>query len=148
MCGCTSSTGNPKSYSLNQQGAASSSKEKKITPAKKSKRIPISKQLSSIKALGKGSDLEKAVAVAALVYDNAADAEGKLSKSEAKKLLQDEFAHFTQGQETKPKYQEIMSALEENKNEKIDFEDFMVQLLSLTLMSDLRQEIQNVQKTK
>lgn len=57
--------------------------------------------------------------------------------------------HFpSQGQETKPKYQEMMSALDENKNDKIDFEDFMVHVVSLTLMSDLRQEIQNVQKSK
>lgn len=54
----------------------------------------------------------------------------------------------SQGQETKPKYQEIISALDENKNDQTDFEDFMVQLLSLTLMSDLRQEIRNVRKTK
>uniref|UniRef100_A0A803TSE4 Sentan, cilia apical structure protein n=1 Tax=Anolis carolinensis TaxID=28377 RepID=A0A803TSE4_ANOCA len=99
-------------------------------------------------ALEKGSDLEKAIATAALVFDNAADADGKLSKSDAKQLLESQFIHFMQGQETKPKYQEIISALDENKEDKIYFEDFMVQLLSLTLMSDLRQEIQNVRKTK
>ncbi|XP_007434860.1 sentan [Python bivittatus] len=143
MCGCASSTGTT-SYSLNHPKDVSSTKVSKKT----SKRIPISKQLASIKALGKSSDLEKAVATAALVYDNAADAEGKLSKSEAKKLFQSQFMHFIQGQETKPKYQEIISALDENKNDQIDFEDFMVHLLSLTLMSDLRQEIQNVRKTK
>ncbi|XP_053158702.1 sentan [Hemicordylus capensis] len=146
MCGCASSTGDTKSYSLNQPEASST---KAIhSSAKMHKQIPISKQLASLKALGKGSDLEKAVATAALVYDNAADTEGKLSKSEAKKLLQTQFVHFIQGQETKPKYQEIISALDENKDDQIDFEDFMVQLLSLTLMSDLRQEIQNVRKTK
>ncbi|KAL7986217.1 hypothetical protein Chor_011383 [Crotalus horridus] len=143
MCGCTSST-ETTSYSPNHPKDVSSTKVSKKTL----KRIPISKQLSSIKALGKSSELEKAVATAALVYDNAADAEGKLSKSEAKKLLLIQFTHFIQGQETKPKYQEMMSALDENKNDKIDFEDFMVHVVSLTLMSDLRQDIQNVQKTK
>ncbi|XP_020660794.2 sentan [Pogona vitticeps] len=148
MCGCTSSTRNTISHSPNQPGTAVSDKEANASSKKMPRRIPISKQLASIKALGKGSDLEKAVATAALVYDNAADADGKLSKSDAKKLLESQFVHFMQGQETKPKYQEIMSGLDENKDDPIDFEDFMVQLLSLALMSDLRQEIQNVQKTK
>ncbi|XP_061478041.1 sentan [Rhineura floridana] len=148
MCGCASSTADTKSYSVNQPTDASSKKGTNLTSKRMPKRIPISKQLASIKVLGKGSDLEKAVATAALVYDNAADTEGKLSKTEAKQLLETQFVHFMQGQETKPKYQEILSALEENKDEHIDFEDFMVQLLSLTLMSDLRQEIRSVQKTK
>uniref|UniRef100_A0A670XU59 Sentan, cilia apical structure protein n=1 Tax=Pseudonaja textilis TaxID=8673 RepID=A0A670XU59_PSETE len=100
--------------------------------------------IHSCRLLLKSSDLEKAMATAALVYDNEADAEGKLSKCEAKKLLLIQFMHFVKGQETKPKYQEMMSALDENKNDKIDFEDFMVHVVSLTLMSDLRQEIQNV----
>ncbi|XP_034264695.1 sentan [Pantherophis guttatus] len=143
MCGCTSSREST-SYSLDHSNDVSSTKVSKKTL----KRVPISKQLASIKGLGKSSDLEKAVATAALVYDNAADAEGKLSKCEAKKLLLIQFMHFIQGQETKPKYQEMMSALDENKNDKIDFEDFMVHVVSLTLMSDLRQEIQNVQKSK
>ncbi|XP_044307638.1 sentan [Varanus komodoensis] len=148
MCGCTSSKGNTDSYPVNQPGNDSSTKGTKVPPAKMSKRIPIAKQLASIKALSKGTDLEKAVATAALVYDNAADTNGKLSKSDAKNLLQTQFMHFMQGQETKPKYQEIISALDENKNDQLDFEDFMVQLLSLTLMSDLWKEIQNVKKTK
>lgn len=36
------------------------------------------------------------MATLALVYDNAADAEGKLSKSETKTLLQTQFTHFMQ----------------------------------------------------
>ncbi|GAB0194447.1 synaptoporin [Grus japonensis] len=110
--------------------------------------IPIAKQLASIKALGKGSDLEKAFATAALVYNNAADPEGKLSKAETKSLLQTQFWGFIQGQENKPKYQEIISALDEESENKIDFEDFMILLVSLTLMSDLLQEIKNVKTTK
>ncbi|KFQ14556.1 Sentan, partial [Leptosomus discolor] len=110
--------------------------------------IPIAKQLASIKALGKGSDLEKAFATVALVYNNSADPEGKLSKAETKSLLQTQFGSFTQGQENKPKYQEIISALDEELENKIDFEDFMILLVSLTLMSDLLQEIKNVKTTK
>ncbi|KAG8127953.1 hypothetical protein E2320_014853 [Naja naja] len=144
MCGCTSSTSEATSYSPDHSNDVSSTK----VSNKPLKRISVSKQLASIKGLGKSSDLEKAMATAALVYDNAADAEGKLIKCEAKKLLLIQFMHFVQGQETKPKYQEMMSALDENKNDKIDFEDFMIHVVSLTLMSDLRQEIQNVQKTK
>uniref|UniRef100_A0A8B9IPA4 Sentan, cilia apical structure protein n=1 Tax=Anser cygnoides TaxID=8845 RepID=A0A8B9IPA4_ANSCY len=99
-------------------------------------------------ALEKGSDLEKAVATAALVYNNAADPEGKLSKAETKNLLQTQFLSFIQGQENKPKYQEVISALDEETENKIDFEDFMILLVSLTLMSDLLQEIKNMKTTK
>ncbi|NWZ25288.1 SNTAN protein, partial [Asarcornis scutulata] len=99
-------------------------------------------------ALEKGSDLEKAVATAALVYYNAADPEGKLSKAETKNLLQTQFLSFIQGQENKPKYQEVISSLDEETENKIDFEDFMILLVSLTLMSDLLQEIKNMKTTK
>uniref|UniRef100_A0A8D0H2Z0 Sentan, cilia apical structure protein n=1 Tax=Sphenodon punctatus TaxID=8508 RepID=A0A8D0H2Z0_SPHPU len=104
--------------------------------------------LSPPSALGKGSDLEKAFATAALVYYNAAGPDGKLSKAETKNVLQTQFTHFIQGQDTKPKYLEIISSLDENKDDKIDFEDFMILSLSLTLMSDLLPEIRNVRKTK
>ncbi|XP_060094254.1 sentan [Heteronotia binoei] len=145
MCGCTSSSGNTRSYSL-KQPEASSAKDATSKPRKMPKRIPISKQLAAIKALGKGSDLEKAVTTLVLVYNNAADAEGKLIKSEAKKLLQTQFTHFIQGQEEKPKYQEILASFDESKNEPIDFEDFMVQTLSITLMSDLLEDIKKCTK--
>ncbi|KFO77810.1 Sentan, partial [Cuculus canorus] len=110
--------------------------------------IPIAKQLASIKALGKSSELEKAFATVALVYNNAADPKGKISKAETKNLLQTKFGSFIQGQENKPKYQEIISTLDEESENKIDFEDFMILLVSLTLMSDLLQEIKNVKTTK
>ncbi|NXY01776.1 SNTAN protein, partial [Pteruthius melanotis] len=99
-------------------------------------------------ALRKGSDLEKAFAVAALMYHNYADPEGKLSKAKTRSLLQSQFWHVIQGQENKPKYQEIISYLDEESENKIDFEDFMILLVSLTLMSDLLQEIKNVKTTK
>lgn len=47
-------------------------------------------------ALRKGSDLEKAFATAALVYNNYADHESKLSKAETKSLLQSQFGNFIQ----------------------------------------------------
>ncbi|NXB66249.1 SNTAN protein, partial [Struthidea cinerea] len=99
-------------------------------------------------ALRKGSDLEKAFATAALVYNNYADPNGKLSKAETKSLLLSQFWHVIQGQENKPKYQEIISSLDDESENKIDFEDFMFLLVSLTLMSDLLQEIKNVKTTK
>uniref|UniRef100_A0A8C3RQG6 Sentan, cilia apical structure protein n=1 Tax=Chelydra serpentina TaxID=8475 RepID=A0A8C3RQG6_CHESE len=92
--------------------------------------------------------LEKAFATVAVVYNNSADPEGKLSKAETKTLLQTQFMNFIQGQENKPKYQEIISALDEDKDNKIDFEDFMILLLSLALLSDLLQEIRNIRTTK
>ncbi|KGL85155.1 Sentan, partial [Tinamus guttatus] len=110
--------------------------------------IPIAKQLASIKALRKGSELEKAFATAALVYSNAADARGKLGRGDAKRLLQTQFLSFVQGQENKPKYQEIISALDEESENKMDFEDFMILLVSVALMSDLLQEIRDVKTTK
>lgn len=51
-----------------------------------------------------------------------------------------------QGQEGKPKYQEILASFDESKNEPIDFEDFMVQTLSITLMSDLLEDIKKCAK--
>ncbi|XP_047387865.1 sentan [Sciurus carolinensis] len=112
------------------------------------KSISISKQLASIKALKKGSDLEKAIATAALIFRNSSDPDGKLGKATAKNLLQTQFRNFTEGQETKPKYQEILSELDEHTENKLDFEDFMVLLLSLTIMSDLLQNIWSAKNEK
>ncbi|XP_074861891.1 sentan [Carettochelys insculpta] len=147
MGGCTASTRNSDLCSINQPGAAVTHRATSAT-ANMPKGIPISKQLASVKALRKGSDLEKAFATVALVYNSSADPEGKLSKGESQTLLQTQFMNFIQGQESKPKYQEIISALEEDKDNKIDFEDFVILLLSLALMSDLLQEIRNVRTTK
>ncbi|KAM9182446.1 sentan [Mergus octosetaceus] len=144
MCGCKASVPSTKHYSVNPASPQKSPPAAAGMP----KRMPIAKQLASIKALEKGSDLEKAVATAALVYNNAADPEGKLSKAETKNLLQTQFLSFIQGQENKPKYQEVISSLDEETENKIDFEDFMILLVSLTLMSDLLQEIKNMKTTK
>uniref|UniRef100_A0A2K6F7D8 Sentan, cilia apical structure protein n=1 Tax=Propithecus coquereli TaxID=379532 RepID=A0A2K6F7D8_PROCO len=58
--------------------------------------VSISKQLASIKALRKGSDLEKAIATAALIFRNSSDPDGKLGKPTAKTLLQTQFRNFTE----------------------------------------------------
>ncbi|XP_071405790.1 sentan isoform X2 [Pithys albifrons albifrons] len=147
MCGCRASIPSTKQYSVNQSAPAST-KKSPLSASGMPKGIPIAKQLASIKALGQGSDLEKALATMALVYNNNADPEGKLSRAETKSLLQTQFWHFIQGQENKPKYQEIISDLDGEPENKIDFEDFMMTLVMLTLMSDLLQEIKNVKTTK
>uniref|UniRef100_A0A8C0J1G8 Sentan, cilia apical structure protein n=1 Tax=Chelonoidis abingdonii TaxID=106734 RepID=A0A8C0J1G8_CHEAB len=146
MCGCTSSTQNSKLYSVNQLSAASTQKTTSCNVFHNIANLCMQRFLPI--ALGKGSDLEKAFATVALVYNNSADSEGKLSKAETKSLLQTQFMNFVQGQESKPKYKEIISALDEDKDNKIDFEDFIILLLSLALMSDLLQEIRNLRTTK
>lgn len=55
---------------------------------------------------------------------------------------------FSQGQETKSKYREILAELDEQTENKLDFEDFMVLLLSITVMSDLLQNIWSVKTMK
>ncbi|KAK2534630.1 sentan [Columba livia] len=147
MCGCGASVPSTQQYSVNQPAPASM-KKSPLAEAGMAKRIAIAKQLASIKALGKGSDLEKAFATVALVYNNSADPEGKLSRADTKNLLQTQFGSFIQGQENKPKYQEIISSLDEESENKLDFEDFMIVLISLSLMSDLLQEIRKVKTTK
>lgn len=110
--------------------------------------ISISKQLASIKALKKGSDLEKAIATAALIFRNSSDPDGKLGKATAKNLLQTQFRNFTEGQETKPKYKDLLSELDEHVENKLDFEDFMILVLSITVTSDLLQNIWSVKIMK
>uniref|UniRef100_A0A2K6BZ24 Sentan, cilia apical structure protein n=1 Tax=Macaca nemestrina TaxID=9545 RepID=A0A2K6BZ24_MACNE len=108
----------------------------------------ISLHISSLLALRKCSDLEKAIATTALIFRNSSDSDGKLEKATAKDLLQTQFGNFTEGQETKPKYREILSELDEHTENKLDFEDFMILLLSITVMSDLLQNIWSVKIMK
>ncbi|XP_061076037.1 sentan-like [Conger conger] len=116
--------------------------EPDFTSKKTPKSVPISKQLSSIKALARGSALEKAVATALLVFYNSAGPDGKVSKGDARELLLTQFQTFMQGQESKPKYRETMADLMENQDKRIAMEDFMLFLLGLTVSSDLLTEIQ------
>ncbi|KAF7459555.1 Hypothetical predicted protein [Marmota monax] len=104
--------------------------------------------MSFLTALKKGSDLEKAIATAALIFRNSSDPDGKLGKATAKNLLQTQFRNFTEGQETKSNYQDILSELEEHTENKLDFEDFMILLLSVTVMSDLLQDIWSAKNDK
>ncbi|XP_057562756.1 sentan [Hippopotamus amphibius kiboko] len=137
MCGCTHST-------QDQREPSPAAPASTLTPEKMPKSISISKQLASIKALHKGSDLEKAIATATLIFRNSSDPDGKLGKATAKNLLQTQFRNFTEGQETKPRYKDLLSELDEHTENKLDFEDFMILLLSLTIMSDLLQNIWSV----
>ncbi|XP_050016496.1 sentan [Alexandromys fortis] len=112
------------------------------------KSVSISKQLASIKALKKGSDLEKAMATIALIFRNSSDPDGKVGRATAKNLLQTQFRNFTEREETKPKYQDILSELDEHTENKLDFEDFVILLLSLAIVSDLLQNILSAEVTK
>lgn len=49
----------------------------------------------------------------------------------------------SQREETKPKYQDILSELDEHTENKLDFEDFVILLLSLAIMSDLLRNMWN-----
>uniref|UniRef100_A0A8C8YSC6 Sentan, cilia apical structure protein n=1 Tax=Prolemur simus TaxID=1328070 RepID=A0A8C8YSC6_PROSS len=140
MGGCTHST---QDQALHSEGEPnpSAAPTSSLASRKMPKSVSISKQLASIKALRKGSDLEKAIATAALIFRNSSDPDGKLGKPTAKTLLQTQFRNFTEGQETKPQYREILSELDEHIENKLDFEDFMILLLSITVMSDLLQNI-------
>ncbi|XP_066207103.1 sentan isoform X1 [Saccopteryx leptura] len=147
MCGCMHST-QDQALHLEGEPNPSAVPTSTLAPKKMAKSIPISKQLASIKALKKGSDLEKAIGTAALIFRNSSDPDGKLEKVTAKNLLQTEFRNFTEGQETKPKYKDLLSELDQHMENKLDFEDFMILLLSITVMSDLLQSIWNVKVMK
>ncbi|KAM5280083.1 sentan [Ctenodactylus gundi] len=140
MGGCTHSTQDQATHAEGDPGSS-------VAPAppselrKMPKRISISKQLASIKALKKASDLEKAIATAAVIFRNSSDPDGKLQKATAKNLLQTQFGNFTEGQENKLEYQDILAELDEHMENKLDFEDFMILLLSVTIMSDLLHNI-------
>ncbi|XP_004482515.1 sentan [Dasypus novemcinctus] len=147
MCGCRHST---QAQVLHSEGEPqpSAAPTATLAPRKMPRSISMSKQLASIKALGKGSDLEKAMVTIALIFRNFSDPDGKLGKGTAKNLLQTQFRKFTEGQETKPKYRELLSELDEHTGNKLDFEDFMILLLSITVMSDLLQNIWSVKIMK
>ncbi|XP_044111181.1 sentan [Neovison vison] len=143
MCGCMHSS---RDQALHLEGdlGLSATPTSTLAPRKMPKSVSISKQLASLEALKKGSDLEKAIATIALIFRNSSDPDGKLGKATAKNLLQTQFRNFTEGQETKLKYQDLLSELDEHAENKLDFEDFMILLLSLTVISDLLQNIWSV----
>ncbi|XP_047567416.1 sentan [Lutra lutra] len=143
MCGCMHSS---RDQALHLEGdpGPSAAPTSTLAPRKMPKSVSISKQLASIEALKKGSDLEKAIATIALIFRNSSDPDGKLGKATAKNLLQTQFRNFTEGQETKLKYQDLLSELDKHTENKLDFEDFMILLLSLTVISDLLQNIWSV----
>ncbi|KAM5232354.1 LOW QUALITY PROTEIN: sentan [Hipposideros larvatus] len=141
MCGCMHSS-QDQALDLEEEPSPPAAPTSTLAPRKMPRSISISKQVASIKALGKGSDLAKAIATVVIIFRSFSDTDGKLEKATAKTLLQT-FRNFT-GQETKPKYKDRLSELEEHVENKLDFEDFMILLLSITVMSDLLQNIWNV----
>ncbi|XP_015202603.1 sentan [Lepisosteus oculatus] len=141
MCGSVSSS-EQAGQLTNKKWVNSEKVGYRLTSQKMSKSMPVSKQINSVKALGKGSNLEKAIATAALVFYNSAGADGRLTKGEAKEMLLSQFQAFIRGQEGKPKYKEIFADLSEDKEKKIALEDFMVLVISLTIMSDILKDIQ------
>uniref|UniRef100_A0A452VG04 Sentan, cilia apical structure protein n=1 Tax=Ursus maritimus TaxID=29073 RepID=A0A452VG04_URSMA len=143
MCGCVHSSRDQELH-LEGDPSLSAAPTSTLAPRKMPKSISISKQLASIKELKKGSDLEKAIATLALIFRNSSDPDGKLGKASAKNLLQTQFRNFTEGQETKPKYKDLLSELDEHTEDKLDFEDFMILLLSIAIISDLLQNIWSV----
>ncbi|KAM8926001.1 sentan [Lycaon pictus] len=147
MCGCMHSSLD-QALHLEGDPSLSAAPTSTLAPRKMPKSISISKQLATIKALKKGSDLEKAIATIALIFRNSSDPDGKLGKATAKNLLQTQFRNFTEGQETKPKYKDLLSELDEHTEDKLDFEDFMILLLSITVISDLLQNIWSVKIMK
>ncbi|XP_003982444.1 sentan isoform X1 [Felis catus] len=147
MCGCTHST-QDQALHLEGDPSLSAAPTSTLAPRKMPKSISVSKQLASVKALRKGSDLEKAIATIALIFRNSSDPDGKLGKATAKNLLQTQFRNFTEGQETKPKYKDLLSELDEHTENKLDFEDFMILLLSITVTSELLQNIWSVKIMK
>ncbi|KAF3829008.1 hypothetical protein GH733_003272 [Mirounga leonina] len=95
MCGCMHSS---RDQALHLEGdpSLSAAPPSTLAPRKMPKSVSVSKQLASIKALKKGSDLEKAIATIALIFRNSSDPDGKLGKAIAKDLLQTQFRNFTE----------------------------------------------------
>ncbi|KAF0882237.1 SNTAN protein, partial [Crocuta crocuta] len=147
MCGCMHST-QDQALHLEGDPSASAAPTSTLAPRKMPKRSTTSLYISSLTALRKGSDLEKAIATIALIFRNSSDHDGKLGKATAKNLLQTQFRNFTEGQEAKPKYKDLLSELDEHTENKLDFEDFMILLLSITVTSELLQNIWSVKIMK
>ncbi|KAM8758306.1 LOW QUALITY PROTEIN: sentan [Rhynchonycteris naso] len=143
MCGCAGT----QNQALHLEGEPNPVPTSTLAPEKMPKSIPLSKQLASIKALKKGSDLEKAIATGALIFRNSSAPGGKLEKETAKNLLI-KFRNVRPEQETKPKYKDLLSELDQHTKNKLDFEDFMTLLFSIAMMSDLLQSMWNVKVIK
>nr|XP_015202604.1 PREDICTED: sentan isoform X2 [Lepisosteus oculatus] len=118
MCGSVSSS-EQAGQLTNKKWVNSEKVGYRLTSQKMSKSMPVSKQINSVKG-----------------------ADGRLTKGEAKEMLLSQFQAFIRGQEGKPKYKEIFADLSEDKEKKIALEDFMVLVISLTIMSDILKDIQ------
>ncbi|XP_022428198.2 sentan [Delphinapterus leucas] len=95
MCGCMHST-QDQALHLEGEPNPSAAATSTLAPRTMPRSISISKQLALIKALRNGSDLEKAIATAAMIFRNFSDPDGKLGNATAKNLLQTQFRNFTE----------------------------------------------------
>ncbi|XP_029099157.1 sentan [Monodon monoceros] len=98
MCGCMHST-QDQALHLEGEPNPSAAATSTLAPRTMPRSISISKQLALIKALRNGSDLEKAIATAAMIFRNFSDPDGKLGNATAKNLLQTQFRNFTEVRE-------------------------------------------------
>ncbi|XP_024602086.1 sentan [Neophocaena asiaeorientalis asiaeorientalis] len=98
MCGCMHST-QDQALHLEGEPNPSAAATSALAPRTMPRSISISKQLALIKALRNGSDLEKAIATAAMIFRNFSDPDGKLGNATAKNLLQTQFRNFTEVRE-------------------------------------------------
>ncbi|XP_032504766.1 sentan [Phocoena sinus] len=98
MCGCMHST-QDQALHLKGEPNPSAAATSALAPRTMPRSISISKQLALIKALRNGSDLEKAIATAAMIFRNFSDPDGKLGNATAKNLLQTQFRNFTEVRE-------------------------------------------------
>ncbi|XP_029307655.1 protein S100-A1 [Cottoperca gobio] len=60
----------------------------------------------------------------------------KLSKAEMKNLLQGELSDFLKGSKDPMVYDNIMSDLDENKDGEVDFQEFVLLIVALTIASN------------
>ncbi|TEA29894.1 hypothetical protein DBR06_SOUSAS10210022 [Sousa chinensis] len=146
MHGCMHST-QDQALHLEGEPNPSAAETSTLAPRTMPRRSATQLYISSFTALRNDSDLEKAIATAAMIFRNFSDPDGKLGKATAKNLLQTQYRNFTEVRElieTKPRCRDLLSELEEHTENKLDFEDFMILLLSIMVMSDLLQNIWSV----
>uniref|UniRef100_A0A8C6C3J1 S100/CaBP-9k-type calcium binding subdomain domain-containing protein n=1 Tax=Monodon monoceros TaxID=40151 RepID=A0A8C6C3J1_MONMO len=96
MCGCMHST---QDQALHLEGEPNPSAAATSTLAPRTMPRRSVLYISSFTALRNGSDLEKAIATAAMIFRNFSDPDGKLGNATAKNLLQTQFRNFTEVRE-------------------------------------------------
>ncbi|XP_018416916.1 PREDICTED: protein S100-P-like [Nanorana parkeri] len=83
------------------------------------------------------SELETAMVLIMDVFDKYAGAEGKkgtLTKTEMKKLLENEFPMLLQGGKGKDNCDKLINDLDENGDSEVDFQEFVILVTTLTCL--------------